>query len=500
MSKERKRTLIGGCGILLLLAVSILIAVFAYWNFTGARELANVKSQLKENGIAIEIDELVQEMPPEEQNFAMTPLIRSAFEFDHANGKNIVYKNPEMQEKLLTLCLSGPLSSALPFWKTGKQVDWNSMVENLSEEGEIELPPGDDQRGRIRLWLESHQEEWSQLKDAAKRPYSQTETSFPKDFSESVNTPVPHLNQLLSLQRYLLLRGLVALEGGEEAKAMEVYRVMRKISDAAGSQPLLIGMLVELGCVQQTTTLVTFGIEKQLWSDASLKEIGETIQPDAIRERAERSINMEMISLQLMSAEFLKTASMSELRSTAAMISDEGGWSVFPLFPDGVWDHNAAIGARLMMNNGILPLRTGDLSTREDAKVLLAKRRASNFLARITVPSYDAVIRRVWENMAYNDLISVACAVERFRLENGAVPNSLEQLNPEFLRQIPADLMNKGKPIQYRVDDLESGHYTLYSIGWNQTDDGGKVEFRGSKRNAEVGDWAWSIPVLQKPE
>jgi len=92
----------------------------------------------------------------------------------------------------------------------------------------------------------------------------------------------------------------------------------------------------------------------------------------------------------------------------------------------------------------------------------------------------------------------LACALERFRLKNGSYPEKLEQLVPEFVNKTPADIVT-GEQLKYhRTDD---GHFVLYSVGWNKTDDGGQVAMHagraaGPERSSgsvdeQAGDWVW---------
>ena len=74
----------------------------------------------------------------------------------------------------------------------------------------------------------------------------------------------------------------------------------------------------------------------------------------------------------------------------------------------------------------------------------------------------------------------IACALERYRLAHDAYPETLEALVPQFLTQIPRDVIG-GQPLHYRRAD--GGKFALYSVGWNGTDDGGKP---GSE-----DDWLW---------
>ena len=85
----------------------------------------------------------------------------------------------------------------------------------------------------------------------------------------------------------------------------------------------------------------------------------------------------------------------------------------------------------------------------------------------------------------------VAIALERYRLAHGEYPDSLDALAPQFMEKIPHDIIN-GEPLHYRLDDAR---FVLYSVGWNERDDGGTV---GLTKNGNVdpdkGDCVWRYP------
>jgi hypothetical protein len=90
------------------------------------------------------------------------------------------------------------------------------------------------------------------------------------------------------------------------------------------------------------------------------------------------------------------------------------------------------------------------------------------------------------------DLARVACALERYRLANGQFPETLDALAPRFIEKLPHDIIN-GQPLRYRRTD--DGQFVLYSVGWNETDDGGNVELtKSGSLDWQKGDWVWRYP------
>jgi hypothetical protein len=116
-----------------------------------------------------------------------------------------------------------------------------------------------------------------------------------------------------------------------------------------------------------------------------------------------------------------------------------------------------------------------------------------NGIALMLVPALVNVGRSFAFAQSSADLAHVACALERHRLAHGSYPDSLDTLTPQFIENIPHDLIN-GQPLHYhRTDD---GQFILYSVGWNEKDDGGVVSLRESGSvDIEKGDWVWRYPA-----
>jgi hypothetical protein len=108
-------------------------------------------------------------------------------------------------------------------------------------------------------------------------------------------------------------------------------------------------------------------------------------------------------------------------------------------------------------------------------------------------PASGIVAKRSVFAQSSVDLARVACALERYRLVHGEFPETLDALAPQFIEKLPHDVIN-GQPLHYRRTN--GGQFILYSVGWNEKDDGGVVEIRGSDGwvDIEKGDWVWRYP------
>jgi hypothetical protein len=89
----------------------------------------------------------------------------------------------------------------------------------------------------------------------------------------------------------------------------------------------------------------------------------------------------------------------------------------------------------------------------------------------------------------------VVCALKRYLLAHGQYPETLDGLVPQYVQKLPHDIIG-GQPLKYRRTD--DGQFVLYSIGWNEKDDGGTVAWTDPKPprvNLDKGDWVWEYPV-----
>jgi hypothetical protein len=111
------------------------------------------------------------------------------------------------------------------------------------------------------------------------------------------------------------------------------------------------------------------------------------------------------------------------------------------------------------------------------------------FIAAMATPNY----MRAWQTLAMTQTkvsqAELACALERYRFAEGHYPAGLENALPRFLDKVPHDLMT-GQPLHYRLED--DNRFILYSVGWNEKDDGGLVtRMPGGRVDPGHSDWVW---------
>ena len=94
--------------------------------------------------------------------------------------------------------------------------------------------------------------------------------------------------------------------------------------------------------------------------------------------------------------------------------------------------------------------------------------------------------------LAHLRVTQTGLAIERYRLAEGRLPGSLEDLVPAYMQVVPIDPYD-GRNLKYRK--FKTG-YVVYSIGYDMTDEGGAERGRG--RDGQGRALPWDITFIME--
>jgi hypothetical protein len=132
-------------------------------------------------------------------------------------------------------------------------------------------------------------------------------------------------------------------------------------------------------------------------------------------------------------------------------------------------------------NNQVLPQRVDGISNQ--VQTAFSHFTPYTFLGAAAVPNFMRATRTLARTQTLANEAFIACGLERYRLAHGQYPETLEALVPQFAEKLPHDLIG-GQPLKYHR--TAGGQFVLYSIGWNEKDDGGVPG-----KAVSEGDWVW---------
>jgi hypothetical protein len=100
---------------------------------------------------------------------------------------------------------------------------------------------------------------------------------------------------------------------------------------------------------------------------------------------------------------------------------------------------------------------------------------------------YNGVFEKSFTKLASIEtakrLLVTAIALKRYHLQHGTYPASLNEMVPNYLKEVPMDPMD-GKPLRYRL--RPDGDFLLYSVGEDGEDNGGDPS---PIENRTIRDW-----------
>jgi len=267
----------------------------------------------------------------------------------------------------------------------------------------------------------------------------------------------------------------------------------------------LISHLLRLACVQLAIQVIWEGLAEHSWSDAQLRELQAIMEQQdflpALKtgfeaERAEGILFVDCVRkrglgflLEIGGNGAPTSMQRKSLNWIGAFVPR--GWyhleqvnycRLYQLQIEGVFELTSKriLSGRLKANS--LDLER-ELAGRESFATVVTSHRV---IATMLTPALGNVTRKTAEAQTAAGQAALACALERFHLAKGNYPETLDALEPGFIAGMPHDVIT-GKPFLYRR--TSDGQFVLYSVGWDEKDDGGvpgKTLFDEGQ-----GDWVW---------
>lgn len=499
--------------------VTICLALFAWWEIWKGHE--NWRRALEEARAAGEPTEFSQIIPPpapDDQNFAAIPLFKPLYDYvPKVTGEGIpddVWHDQAAKDRLDDLKL--PVHSHNASWQTGSSTDLRAWQQDLTQaKPGAEKPPQWQQdwlRGltpevrdaapgaTILNALTAFDPYLEALREAAKRPRSR----FPVHYDENFSMALPHLQVLQNFSSIVQLRALAELSLGKTEEALKDLSLGHNLAEAPREESLLISQLVRIGIYELLMQPLWEGLARRQWDDTQLASLDVALQrPDFIRSFQHTMWNERIGMARVMDdakahpSLFIAMFSPFSSRSTTGFLGQLGT----RLFVAEWLDFNKAT---LFREEGeaaqtvdpaahrVFPAKANLLfdGVKEDHDIHPYDPRT--MLVSITLPAFSGVMQCSARVQEHIDLARVAIALERYRLAHGAFPSALAELSPVYMAAVPNDVVN-GQPLHYSPNS-GGGGFTLYSVGWNGSDEGGKQAFEKdnpSRIDWKNGDWPW---------
>jgi hypothetical protein len=538
----RRRFLVLGC------LVTLVALFYAIEDWRGRRAWQNYKSAWEAKGERFDWAGLAPPPVPDDQNFFATPLWNDLHLHLVETNRSMAWSEEDRQERIV-FSIYGPKGNDAPSpgnWIKAQRVAlgaWQTFyrgTNNWFAAGDAAQQAAAQQAFRKRYGLEPASAPLRALPPSgpttnyfpvAKEPQApaadvllalskfsenrqiliaaaaRPEARFWINYDAGFAVLLPHLARIKATAQYLSLHANAALKAGDRETALQDVKLIFRLTESIRSEATVLSHLVRVATLAIALQPVWEGLADRQWTEADLKIIeSELGKLDFLADyhfamRSERACNV-------WSTDFFRRAGSTEAFGDEIWKGEAWpnellnllGKAGFRLIPAGWFDQNKLSLCRLH-EHYLQPL-VGDRehpvispAACQQARAVLEhqRRRPYDMLSKMLLPSLVGISEKSARGQVFADLARVACALERCRLANGQFPDTLDALVPKFIESLPRDVIN-GQPLKYRRTD--DGQFILYSVGWNETDDGGTVGLnKYGNWDGKQGDWVWRYPA-----
>lgn len=473
-------------------------ATYRVEDWRGIHAWNNYRRAAAKRGLVLDLKSYIPKDVPDEQNFAATPFIKSWFP---KNGAILGNDDYARVTNRISDWQSAPDEGSRRFID---MVAWQRAFADLRagklkqgqhiESGELDLESRSRAAPDVLEGLKSDEAAFRELRAASKRPLARYPVNYM--MANPWATLMPHLNDIKRITGRLAFKACAELAVGNSDKAFEDVQLIFYLGDSLRDEPFLISYLVRLDCVRTAVQPVWEGLAEHRWTKTQLQKLQSHLTQCDFIPAMGRYFDTERAA-GILTVELVRTNGFAVVE-VGPGTEDAGVVTLLRSICPSGWYYQEKVNYCEMLDDLASNMFDPAAKTISPDRVAsdvehLRRVRASHpvythrIIADMLLPGLVKVPLKVAAAQTSANQAALACALERYRLTKGQFPETLETLTPQFISGQPNDVIT-GQPYKYRRTD--DGQFILYSVGWNEMDEGGMPG--RTLFDPIQGDWVWS--------
>jgi len=501
------RFVFGRRGLYALVVLITIVALFhAEENFRGKRAWDRYRREAEARGVNLDFAAVIPPPIPDDQNAAINPIVQAWFPKPGTNDPNWptllsaaesrVASRKNTPERRTTERFTDlvALKEALADEQSGTKKSGHSIAErDRTPQERAEAAPA------VLDYLKVYRPALDELRAASKRPHVRYPVIYKLDDPFSIL--LPHLAKVKGIVQELRFQADAELAMGRVDDAFADVMFMLWLTDSTRDEPFLIDQLVRAACLQITMQPLWEGLAEHKWTDAQLQKFQERFQQfDFVSDMQGPRNSERAAAVQFIERLRRNAHSRPGINELFDMENQHAAAFLTSVIPRGWFDFEALNYCTLMDDQmkDTVDLQKKTINARQmDENAARLDRTFTNtglalvfehrFFSKLLLPALKNATRRFALAQVAADEAATACGLERYRLANGKLPQTLDALAPKFMTKLPHDVLT-GEALKYeRVSDTE---FVLSSVGW-PLGEIAKVSYEGSKPADRPGEWIW---------
>jgi len=447
-----------------LAILATLIAIFyAEEDWRGKRAWENCKRELEAKGEILDWDKLIPPLVSEDQNFFAASKMQEWF------------VRPDWHHGSLT----NELTERLKNEKTG----WFGADSKIKTEADAK---------DYLAWSDQFRSDFNLIREALKRPYARMDGDYSNPFAK----PDLDFITVRAMAQTLAQRAHCHLLLNQPEDALNELTLMhdmcRLMQSSSSDKPVtLVSTMINVAVIGLYVNTIAEGLQSHTWQESQLIALQKQLKSINLALAFARSFDFEAADM----CWTLKSL-FRKYPNDPSLWQDLKHYR-FPWLkwvPHG-WVYQNMVTTLKMddkqrdgfdFESGII-LPNKIESSQVEIRNALKHSSPYNFF--VVMIDADPHFLKGWQTTAHNQTLAneaqIACGLEHYHLAHGEYPETLDALAPQFIEKIPHDIIG-GEQLHYHPKN--DGKFLLYSVGWNETDDGGAS---GTLQNVNQGDWVW---------
>ena len=318
-----------------VLLITLIALAYAEENWRGKHAWQTYRQQREAKGEKLSLAELLPPPVPDDQNFALAPLLKPVMDFSHtANG--LVWHDTNGVARLQAMA-----ADLQPTRSTNKDLTLGSFEKDTFADlpawarfyrGNTNYPQADPAAPPADVVLVALSKFAPDLKDLADAAAARPLSRFPIQYSHEPNWGIllPHLARMKGLSTLLSVHATASLAAGRSADAFNDLQLGLRFSDSIRNEPILIDHLVRIAVLYIDLQTLREGLLRHAWSDAQLSQLqAQLASIDILAEyqlamRGERACSLEAVDFLRRAALFLFVDNANPVDARGSRLAPSG--------------------------------------------------------------------------------------------------------------------------------------------------------------------------------
>ena len=463
---------------------------------TAQQAWEKCKAALEAKGEHLNLSYFIPAPVPDDKNFALTPLMKPLLDGKYDEKSGFIPDNPNPPINSVSALVKGskvPRPTAKS-WMTGdtRPLDlWQAYYREALPDLKLAKSPAED----VLAALARFDVQVDELRASiATHPVCR----YPLGWDKGVAMALPHLTTLQSLVTFLGLRASSELELNQPDKALSDLQLAFRLIDTIRGESTLIDGLVRITAIAILLQPIHDGIAAHRWNEQQLAMLEKEMQAMDFLADYEQCMRTERGCMNWLCEKIIADPAWLGTSLDEIGMGDQMKHLSGPAFKASMYENQILINT--MIQNKFLVImdtRGGNINVARakeaKAAVTALDAKPTTVLAKTVMVVHGSVPIKFARMQVYLNEAITACEIERYRLAHGKLPTTLDEIR---VANLPHDIIN-GQPLHYKP--LGDDNYLLYSVGWNETDDGGKIAMKPGNGpvDYEQGDWVWTLKPMQ---